>query len=227
VTEVAIDTDAANESDFPVLQVNETTAYLAWQDVATSANSGSDVMFARSSDSGATWAAPRVIDDPSSEVSSSFTPTLAVDPKTAGNADDVVAIAWEDRRQGSQVFASVSTDGGTTFAAPTRASSEIGDPIAGGTSVPQIAAAGSGILAVAYQNVQNQSGSRAHVFLATSIDTGATWTYTEFRVDGGAGEAILPQIIPSQVSGKPAAVTAWTDFRANQVNGDVYSAVSH
>ncbi|HEY6178194.1 MAG TPA: sialidase family protein, partial [Kofleriaceae bacterium] len=163
-----------------------------------------------------------------SAVSSSFTPTLAIDPRTAGTAaDDVVAIAWEDRRQGSQVFASVSSDGGTTFAAPTRASSETGDAITCGTTVPQLAAAGGGVLAVAYQNQQTQSSARPHVFLATSIDTGATWTFTEFRVDGGAGAAIAPQIVASQVAGKPAAVTAWTDFRANQVDGDVYTAVSH
>ena len=43
----------------------------------------------------------------------------------------------------------------------------------------------------------------------------------------GAGSAIVPQIIASQVATKPAAVTVWTDFRANQVDGDVYSAVSH
>jgi hypothetical protein len=184
-------------------------------------------MFSRSSNGGATWSAPRVIDDPVSEVSSSFTPTLAIDPRAAGTGDDVVAIAWEDRRQGSQVFASISSDGGTSFATPTRASSEVGDAIAGATSVPQLTAAGSGILAVAYQNQQSQAGARAHIFLATSIDTGATWTYTELRVDGGAGAAILPQIIASQVGGKPAAVTVWTDFRANQVDGDVYAAVSH
>ena len=64
-------------------------------------------------------------------------------------------------------------------------------------------------------------------FIATSIDTGATWTYTEFRLDGGAGAALLPQIIPSVVSTKPAAVAAWTDFRTNQINGDIYVAVSH
>ena len=199
-----------------------------WQSVATSANNGADVMFARSTNGGTTWSAPRVIDDPSAEVSSSFTPTLAIDPRASGTtADDVVAIAWEDRRQGSQVFASVSSDGGATFAAPARASSETGDPILGGTSVPQIAAAGSGVLAIAYQNQQNQTGARPHIFVATSIDTGATWTYTEFRVDGGTGAAIVPQIIASQVAGKPAAVTVWTDFRANQVDGDVYTAVSH
>jgi hypothetical protein len=26
---------------------------------------------------------------------------------------------------------------------------------------------------------------------------------------------------------KPAAVAAWTDFRANQINGDIYVARSH
>ncbi|HEY6177627.1 MAG TPA: sialidase family protein, partial [Kofleriaceae bacterium] len=84
VTEVAIDTDAAADADFPVLQVNETTAYLVWQNVATGTSSGSDIMFARSSNSGQTWTAPRLIDGPTSAVSSSFTPTLAVDPRTAG-----------------------------------------------------------------------------------------------------------------------------------------------
>ena len=137
----------------------------------------------------------------------------------------MVAIAWEDRRQGTQVYASISGDGGATFAAPVRASSETGDPIAGAATVPQIAAAGSGVLAVVYQN--QQTGSRLHSFVATSIDTGATWTFTEFRLDGGAGAAILPQIVASQVSGKPAAVAAWTDFRANQIDGDIYVAVSH
>jgi len=227
VTEVAIDTDATADADFPLLAVNETTAYLTWQNVATGTSGGSDVMFARSSNSGAAWTVPKLIDGPTASSSSSFTPTLAIDPKAAGAADDVVAIAWEDRRQGSQVFASVSSDGGTTFAAPIRASSEAGAPIAGGTTVPQLAAAGSGVLAVVYQNQQTTTSARPHTFVATSIDTGATWTFTEFRIDGGAGAAILPQIIASQVAGKPAAVVAWTDFRANQIDGDVYAAVSH
>jgi MYXO-CTERM domain-containing protein len=43
---------------------NESSAYLVWQNVATRANNGSDVVFSRSSDGGATWSTPRVIDDP-------------------------------------------------------------------------------------------------------------------------------------------------------------------
>jgi Neuraminidase (sialidase) len=225
VADIAIDTDAASDADFPVLVVNESNAYLVWQDVATSANNGSDVMYARSTNGGAAWSTPKSIDDGVTEVSASFTPSLAVDPRTAGTADDVIAIAWEDRRQGTQIYASISSDGGATFAAPARASSETGAPITGATSAPQIAAAGSGILAVVYQN--QQTNGRPHSFIATSIDTGATWTYTEFRLDGGAGAALVPQIIPSLVSSKPAAVAAWTDFRTNQINGDIYVAVSH
>jgi hypothetical protein len=65
------------------------------------------------------------------------------------------------------------------------------------------------------------------VFVATSIDSGVTWTYTAQRVDGGAGSARVPQVIASQVSGKPGAVAAWPDFRANQIDGDIYVTVSH
>src|SRR4029079_17734280 len=121
-------------------------AYLVWQDVATSANNGSDVMFSRSTNGGAAGSTPKTIDDGVTEVSSSFTPSLAVDPRAAGTTDDVIAIAWEDRRQGTQVYASISSDGGATFAAPVRASSEARAPLTGATSAPQIAAAGSGIL---------------------------------------------------------------------------------
>jgi hypothetical protein len=227
--ESAVDTDTTNESDFPVLRVNQTSAYLVWQEVSTVSNtpgSGSDVLFARSINGGATWSATRIIDDPAGEVSGSFTPSLAIDPK-ADVTTDVVAIAWEDRRQGTQVFTSVSSDGGATFATPVRASSNATAPIVGQTSAPQIAAAGGGVLAVAYQN-QLTSGV-PHVFIATSIDTGVTWTYSALRIDGGLGSALAPQIIAAKtpVPSKPAAVTAWADFRSDQVQGDIYVAVSH
>ena len=219
------DTTGKRESDFPVLVVNESRAYLVWQDVSTVANQGSDAMFARSTDGGASWNTERVIDDPVSEVSASFAPSIAVDPRGAGAGDDVVAIAWEDRRQGTQIFASISSDGGTTFSTPLRASSEAGDPVVGQISVPQIAAAGSGVLAVVYQN--QPANGRPHAYVATSIDTGATWTFSEFRADAGAGASLAPQIVAAVVAGKPAAVAAWTDFRANQIEGDIYVALSH
>jgi hypothetical protein len=164
-------------------------------------------------------------------VSSSFTPSLAIDPVAAGTADDVVAIAWEDRRQGSQIFASVSADGGATFSTALRASSLAGAPITGRTSVPQIIAAGSGVLAVVYQNQLPATvaapNPQPHSFIATSIDRGVTWTFSAFQLDGGAGPALAPQVIATSVAAKPAAMALWADFRTNQINGDIYGAVSH
>jgi hypothetical protein len=225
IADIAIDTDATNESDFPVLRVNEGNAYLVWQEVSTASNGGSDALFARSSDGGASWSAPRIIDDPAGEVSSSFTPVIAIDPRAAGTADDVVAIAWEDRRQGTQIFASISSDGGASFSTALRASADSGAPVTGQTSTPQIAALGSGILAVVYQN--QPSGGRPHGFIATSIDTGTTWTFSSLRLDAGAGAAIAPQVVASQIASKPAAVAAWTDFRTTQINGDIYAVAAH
>ncbi len=224
--DVRLDADAMDrrDSDFPLMIVAGTSAYLVWQDVSTAANGGSDVMFVRSANGGASWSAERVIDDPGTKVSSSFAPTIAVDPAGVGGSDDVVAIAWEDRRQGTQVFASVSSNGGATFAAALRASSDAGQPITGATSVPVIAAAGGGVLVVAYQN--QLTNQKPHVFTASSIDGGATWTYTHARLDQGTGSAITPQIVAALAGTDAGAVSAWTDFRANGSFGDVYSALS-
>jgi uncharacterized protein (TIGR03382 family) len=224
--DIRLDSDAMDkrDSDFPLMIVAGSSAYLVWQDVSTQQNGGADVMFVRSANGGATWSAERVIDDPVTKVSSSFTPTIAIDARGAGSADDVIAIAWEDRRQGTQIYASISSDGGATFATPIRASSDAGQPISGATSVPVIAAAGNGVLVVAYQN--QLTNQRPHVYTASSIDGGATWTYTHTRLDQGAGAAISPQVVASVVSSQPAAVSAWTDFRAGGTYGDLYTAVS-
>ncbi len=227
--DVRVDGDGVTDnrdSDFPVLRVNELAAYLVWQDVSVLAADGSDADFALSTNAGVNWGTERVLDDPAAEVSASFTPTLAVDPRAAGTADDLVAVAWEDRRQGTQVFATVSTNGGTTFSAATRASSNNGGVISGQTSLPRLASAGSGVLAVVYQN--QQPNMPPHVFVASSIDSGATWTYTHAQLDGGTGPALLPQVVGSIVASEPAAVAAWTDFRAGaNINGDVYTVVAH
>ena len=124
------------------------------------------------------------------------------------------------------MFASVSTDGGTTFATPLRASNDVGGPIAGTTSLPVLAAAGSGVLAVAYQN--QLTNDRVHVYVATSIDNGLTWSYNDSRLDTGIGSAILPAITATMVGLDAGAVIAWTDFRSGTgINGDIYTAVSH
>jgi hypothetical protein len=226
-TDKKVDNDMTDkrDSDFPVLAVVGSAAYLVWQDVSTQTGGGADVMFTSSADGGATWTAEAIIDDPNAEVSSSFTPSLAVDAGGTGAADDLVAIAWEDRRNGTQVYTAVSLNGGTSFGAPVRASNSAGSSITGKTTVPMIAAAGSGVLVVTYQN--QLTNQKAHVFVASSIDNGGTWTYTHAQLDTGSGDALTPQIVATVVSSKPGAVMAWTDFRTNGTSGDIYAAGSH
>ena len=82
----------------------------------TGSNNGSDVMFARSTDGGATFSAPiRVNDDPINHNKWHWLGTLAVAPN--GRIDSV----WLDTRNAanntdSQLFYSYSTDGGLTWA---------------------------------------------------------------------------------------------------------------
>ena len=91
------------------------------------------------------------------------------------------------------------------------------------------------MLAVSYQNAVTVGNTPApsHVYLATSIDSGLTWTYTHTKLDGGGGAAKVPQTVGSIIATRPSAVTAWYDFRpippatTQTINGDIYAAVAH
>ena len=168
------------DSDFPVLVVAGTAAYLAWQDTSTLANGGSDISFSHSTNGGTSWSTQQTIDDPAGEVSASFTPTMSVDPKTAGSqVDDIVALAWEDRREGTQVFSSISTNGAATLRAcdPRDAMRKNSQPAARSPassvcrrSPPRAAS----VWVVSWQN-QAATGAVEHVFVASSIDDGTSW----------------------------------------------------
>jgi hypothetical protein len=90
--------------------------YMMASVIPTGSSNGSDVMFARSSDGGATFSAPvRVNDDPVNHNKWHWFGTLSVAPN--GRIDSV----WLDTRNAanntdSQLFYSYSTDGGVTWA---------------------------------------------------------------------------------------------------------------
>ena len=96
----------------------------------TGFNSGTDVMFARSTDGGQTFSAPkRINDDPVNHSKWHWFATLAVAPN--GRIDSV----WLDTRNAanntdSQLFYSYSTDGGDTWS-PNAAVSEVFNPFLG------------------------------------------------------------------------------------------------
>ncbi len=223
-SDARVDSDAADnrDSDFPMMLAAGDMTYLVWQDVSTLSGGGSDILFARSTNAGVTFSAERIIDDPVSEVSSSFSPQLALDPRTSAATDDVVAIVWEDRREGAQVYGAVSLTSGSGFAAAKRVSSVNGAPAAGASSVPFIAHVGNGTMVVAYQNRLTAAASR--VYVASSIDNGTSWSHNQTLADTGGGQALAPRCVPVVQSGKRGGLASWSDFRAGtKINGDIYT----
>ena len=230
-TRIDGDTTDKRDSDFPQLKVAGEAAYLVWQDTSTVANGGSDVVFSHLPTLTGSWSTEAIIDDPTAEVSSSFTPVIAVDPKTAATGDDdIVVIAWEDRRAGTEIFTSVSKDGAkTAFSAALRASNDTGGPATGVISLPAIAASalpGSGVFVLSWQ-ASDVAGDPSHVFSSSTIDSAASWTFSQALLDGGTGAAVKPVCAGSLFGATAAGVTAWTDFRTNGTNGDIFSVATH
>ncbi len=218
-----LDTDATDteNSDYLRLVAAGDNLYVVWQDISALDSGGSDITVSRSTNGATSWSAERILDDPSGEVSASFAPSLAVDPQTASAADDRVWVAWEDRREGTQVYVVRSTDSGAAWDAPTRASHQAGLGVSGVTAAPVVVFGGGNAVLVAYEN---SAGGRAHVYIASSIDAGTTWQYSDPRLDTGIGAATQPGIARASGGGLvTGAVVVWSDFRTGTgINGDPY-----
>jgi Notch-like protein len=204
-----------------LLAVGQST-YVVWQDIATTAGQGSDILFVRSADNGANYSTERILDDAGGEVSSSFSPSMAVFDDGAGAGNDRVAVAWEDRRAGVQAFVAVSNNGGTSFGTPLRASSQNGDAVPGQTLTPKIEFATASTLVAAYVN--DRDAGAFHVYATSSVDAGASWSVNDDELDQGAGDALGP-VVARAVGGtftSSAVAVGWVDFRTNGVRGDPY-----
>ncbi len=93
--------------------------YVAYGEERTP-DEGGRIVVRWSADRGASWSAPRDIVPPNAVSSSQFQPAIAV------NTDGAVGVMWFDTRgvtDGWNLFFSASTDGGETWAPPTRISS--------------------------------------------------------------------------------------------------------
>jgi hypothetical protein len=98
------------------------TLYLVYADPV--ANRGFDVLFTKSVDGGAHWSTPVSLNDDTT-ANDQFHPTLSVVPGTSG---DKVTVSFYDRRDDPKnclayVYATQSTDGGSTWSANVRQTS--------------------------------------------------------------------------------------------------------
>jgi hypothetical protein len=129
--------------------------YMAYVETR-SPTSGGRIVTRWSADRGKTWSVPKDIAPESRPAASQFQPAIAV------NKDGAVGVLWYDTRgaQGPDVFDvyfSASTDGGESWAAPVRLSSESSRPFSAGNNRP-----------VSLLSTQNATGTRVILISAFS-----------------------------------------------------------
>jgi len=155
--------------------------YAAWDRLAPGGSGAS--YFARSTDGGATWEAPRVIDDPGSGAQT-IANLVRVLPDGTLACVLVRLVGDEDRVTDAAIEVVRSRDRGLTWSAPIRVSAlqALGarDPATGrairdGSILAQMAVAPDGSLAVAWQDGRF-TGARDAIALARSTDGGLTWS---------------------------------------------------
>ncbi len=106
---------------------NNGSLYVAWTDNRNFNTNGTDVMYVKSTDSGASWTAPiRLSHDPTGVVRDHITPVITV------GADSRLHAFWLDRRLDTSNYFwnswySTSTDGGTTWEPDVRVSTAAQD----------------------------------------------------------------------------------------------------
>ena len=101
--------------------------YLVYADPVT--NRGFDILLTKSTNGGATWSTPRVLNNDTG-AADQFHPTLSVESNGAGG--DKVTVSFYDRRDdasncSANVYATQSTDSGATWSANVRMTSAQSD----------------------------------------------------------------------------------------------------
>jgi uncharacterized repeat protein (TIGR01451 family) len=211
--------------------------YIAWtQNVQEAAGVDQRIVVSRSTDGGATFSAPVIINDPS--IVGTRAGNLFADPAVGPNGE--VYVAWNDINAG-QVFVDVSLDGGITFGTDNLvttsgtgfATSIPAQPDRGVVVGPTIDTDRSGRspfkgrLYVVYTDLGPGGLPDTNIFVRFSDDLGATWSArTLVNDDGGTNSQFLPWLDVDQETGLVAVV--WYDARNDPSNRkvDVFMGVS-
>lgn len=169
--------NVSNNADFsftPQVAVDANgTIYMAWED---DTNTNSNILFSRSTDSGATFTAPINLSNTSGF---SFNPRIAVG--SAGN----VSVVWEDDTPGNTVIMfSHSTNSGANFTAAVNLSNDTAD-----SGSQQIAADTAGNIYVVWEHDSLNLG----IFFSRSTDGGNTFSAPAVLSTNASG-SFSPQI---------------------------------
>jgi predicted secreted protein with PEFG-CTERM motif len=170
----------------PQFAVSGNDVYVVWQAKTTGKY---QIIFAKSTDGGATFSTPANISNNSGD--SSY-PKIAV----FGNN---VYITWSFTvtKKDYDVLFTKSNDGGSTFSTPVNISNNLGD-----SGLPQMSVSGNNV----YVTWENDGLGNFEVFVAKSTDNGNTFTFP-VNVSNNKAPSGAPQII---ASGKNVYVS-WMD----------------
>ena len=211
--------------------------YIAWtQNVTEAAGTDQRIVVSGSTNGGATFSAPVIINDPS--IVGTRAGNLFADPAVGPNGE--VYVAWLDN-SAEQVFVDVSLDRGITFGTDNLvtdsgtgfATSIPPQPDRGVTVGPTIDADQSrspfrGRLYVTYTDLLTAGGlPDTDIFVRFSDDLGATWSArTLVNDDGGTNSQFLPWLDVDQKTGVVSVV--WYDARNDPSNQlvEVFVAIS-
>ena len=219
-----------------VITPTQQNVYIAWTQNITEA-SGTDqrIVISRSTDGGATFSAPLIINDQS--ISGTKSNNLFADPAVGPNGE--LYVAWHDITAG-QVWMDTSLDGGLTFGTdllvtnsaagfktPIPAQPDRGVGVMPTIDTDRSGGAFNGRIYLAYSDLGAGGATDFDVLVRSSDDGGLTWSGpVVVHDDGGANSQFLPWVDINQQTGQ--AVAVWYDAR-NDVNNkqvEVFLAVS-
>jgi hypothetical protein len=182
--------------------------HVAWEDPRNSLNRGLDIYYARSYDGGDTFG-------PNVRVNSDTDPVPQASPAiTVGAKGTVFVVYVSGSGAGSDIYLSVSTDGGRGFSPMVKLNDDAGT---NGQSTPSVAVDENGTAAVAWTDFRN-GASDPDIFFAIRSPAGAISPNARVNDDITGNQQTNPVIALDD----SVPVVVWTDSRGG--NSDIYIA---
>jgi hypothetical protein len=166
------------ESRNPEIAAFRNNVYVVWEDASSGSNS--DILFAKSTDNGATFGNVTNLSNNTGE---------SRNPEIFASGSNVY-ITWEDttNKKSDILFARSGNNGATFGNVTTNLSSKTGE-----STNPQLFASGSNVYVV-WEDASSGSGGNSDILFAKSTDNGATFGNVTTNLSDNTGESRNPEI---------------------------------